>query len=707
MIALYPGAFKPPHRGHFEVVKRLLKGNHGGHVYSIDNYQDVGTKALSGKEGKVDKINKVIVFPGGGERNGITKGEAIAIWQMYAKYLPGLEVMDGQKNPMFAAKDYAKANTEDKFYAITGVRDESDFSDLKRITTFKNTPHVEGLMITSNEGDSVRASDLRNAALKGSLDDIIDFFPKELNREELFKIMRMLKDNIIAEAMNQKIENLFEEMFTTNEENRYNKDGYDEGDIKLMGDYILPIDKMVVLQAEEDTYNRGLLVTNNKDKSYDVAYWADDKTKPYPIGIEIDGKEVAKDAKIIKFLFHPEMKETADPQDGKAAPYGSGYKKVEELELKDYITSLVEYMLDKKMNITPLPEIKIRHDEDNSKNFFGRTAYYDPNVKEIVLFVDGRHNKDIVRSFSHEMVHHIQNLEGRLQNIQTTNTNEDSNLLEIEAEAYMQGNITFRNWEDSLKNKNESLWANINAKRKSGRKKSHGNSKAYKAAKKAGKALTKSKKAKMNEASYDKLSNKVSSAIFASFKEALVKGEDGEFMLTVGPQEDADIKSNMTFDIQAVVKITDDVYSVDGGANAGYDDDGDEIDPFINIVFQIPKNVNLKELSFDLKDVVRHEIEHLTQDGENLKQGKYIPDDKELRDLIDAGLLDKDEYYKLPKEVDAMIQGMYFKAKKSKTPFVDVVDDYFEKAKVTPEERPKIKALWNKRLPALGIKQRL
>jgi len=612
MIALYPGAFKPPHRGHFEVVKRLLKGNHGGHVYSIDNYQDVGTKALSGKEGKVDKINKVIVFPGGGERNGITKGEAMAIWQMYAKYLPGLEVMDGQKNPMFAAKDYAKANTEDKFYAITGVRDESDFSDLKRITTFKNTPHVEGLMITSNEGDSVRASDLRNAALKGSLDDIIDFFPKELNREELFKIMRMLKDNIIAEAMNQKMEDLFEAMF-----------------------------------------------------------------------------------------------ETSDPQDGKAAPYGSGYKKVEELELKDYITSLVEYMLDKKMNITPLPEIKIRHDEDNSKNFFGRTAYYDPNVKEIVLFVDGRHNKDIVRSFSHEMVHHIQNLEGRLQNIQTTNTNEDSNLLEIEAEAYMQGNITFRNWEDSLKNQNESLWANINKKRKSGRKKSHGNSKAYKAAKKAGDALTKSKKAKMNEGGYDKLSNQISSAIFASFKEALVKGEDGEFMLTVGPQEDADIKHNMTFDIQAVVKITDDVYSVDGGANAGYDDDGDEIDPFINIVFQIPKNVDLKELSFDLKDVVRHEIEHLTQDGENLKQGKYIPDDKELRDLIDAGMLDKDEYYKLPKEVDAMIQGMYYKAKKSKTPFSKVVDDYFDKAKVTPEERPKIKALWNKRIPALGIKQRL
>ena len=572
MIALYPGAFKPPHRGHFEVVKRLLKGNHGGHVYSIDNYQDVGTKALSGKEGKVEKINKVIVFPGGGERNGITKGEATAIWQMYAKYLPGLEVMDGQKNPMFAAKDYAKSNTEDKFYAITGVRDESDFSDLKRITTFKNTPHVEGLMIKSNEGDSVRASDLRKAALQGSLDNIIDFFPKELNREELFKIMRMLKDNIIAEVMNQKMEDLFEAMF-----------------------------------------------------------------------------------------------ETSDPQDGKAAPYGSGYKKVDELQLQDYIGSLLEYMLDKKMNITPLPEIKIRHNEDNSKNFFGRTAYYDPNVKEIVLFVDGRHNKDIVRSFSHEMVHHMQKLEGRLGNIQTTNTTEDKNLLEIEAEAYMQGNITFRNWEDSIKNP----------------------------------------KKQITEGRYDILTNRISSIIFDSFKEAIVKKVDGEFDITVGPQEDADIKHKMSFDVQAVIKVTDDTYSVDGGANAGYDDDGDEIDPFINIVFQVPTNVDLKELSFDIKDVIRHEIEHLTQDGENLKQGKYIPDDKDLRDLIDAGLLDKDDYYKLPKEVDAMIQGMYLKAKKSKTPFVDVVDDYFEKAKVTPEERPKIKDLWNKRLPALGIKQRL
>jgi hypothetical protein len=82
-----------------------------------------------------------------------------------------------------------------------------------------------------------------------------------------------------------------------------------EGDIiKIMGDVILPIDKQMILQAEEDEYNRGLLVTNNKDKSYDIAYWANE-FKPYPIEVEIDGKSVAKDAKVIKLLFHPEMNE--------------------------------------------------------------------------------------------------------------------------------------------------------------------------------------------------------------------------------------------------------------------------------------------------------------------------------------------------------------------------------------------------------------
>ena len=82
---------------------------------------------------------------------------------------------------------------------------------------------------------------------------------------------------------------------------------YQESFIELKGEIILPVDKEVALQAEDKEYNRGLLVTSNKDRSYDVAYWAQD-LKPYPIEVIIDGKSVSKDAKVIKLQYHPEMK---------------------------------------------------------------------------------------------------------------------------------------------------------------------------------------------------------------------------------------------------------------------------------------------------------------------------------------------------------------------------------------------------------------
>jgi hypothetical protein len=50
------------------------------------------------------------------------------------------------------------------------------------------------------------------------------------------------------------------------------------------------------------------------------------------------------------------------------------------------------------------------------------------------------------------MIHRIQDNEGRLKKVSTTNTNEDGDLLELEKEAYLVGNITIRNWEDSIKN---------------------------------------------------------------------------------------------------------------------------------------------------------------------------------------------------------------------------------------------------------------
>ena len=40
-------------------------------------------------------------------------------------------------------------------------------------------------------------------------------------------------------------------------------------------------------------------------------------------------------------------------------------------------------------------------------------TYYIPDDKRVVLYCKDRHPKDILRSYAHEMIHHMQNLEGK------------------------------------------------------------------------------------------------------------------------------------------------------------------------------------------------------------------------------------------------------------------------------------------------------
>jgi phosphopantetheine adenylyltransferase len=116
------------------------------------------------------------------------------------------------------------------------------------------------------------------------------------------------------------------------------------------------------------------------------------------------------------------------------------------------LVSLTDYMMD-HINIEPLPDVNfVEDDTKNADDFFGKTAYYNPNDKSITLYTLKRHPKDVLRSFAHEMVHHKQNLEGKLNNIEGHNINEDDYLKELEREAYEYGNgLLFRGWENSIK----------------------------------------------------------------------------------------------------------------------------------------------------------------------------------------------------------------------------------------------------------------
>ena len=98
--------------------------------------------------------------------------------------------------------------------------------------------------------------------------------------------------------------------------------------------------------------------------------------------------------------------------------------------------------------------IVFQSDEDNSNRMLGKTAYYDPEAFEVVLYTDGRHPKDVMRSLSHELVHHAQNCRGDFTSADSTEegyAQNDPHLRNMEREAYTKGNLIFRDFEDLIK----------------------------------------------------------------------------------------------------------------------------------------------------------------------------------------------------------------------------------------------------------------
>ena len=152
---------------------------------------------------------------------------------------------------------------------------------------------------------------------------------------------------------------------------------------------------------------------------------------------------------------------------------------------------------------------------------------------------------------------------------------------------------------------------------------------------------------------------------------------------------------------------------VDGNVYNSHKQDADE-PPLMEVLLILDPesypNV-LNNVVAELSDTIRHEIEHLTQSGWNTIPGKYIPTDIRVRKQIDSGKLRPYRYYTLSKEIPAMIQGLYNKAKKTRTPFADVVNDHLQtiidRGWMTPDESETIKNTWRTYLPKLGIRQEI
>ncbi|MAO20067.1 MAG: hypothetical protein CMJ25_04875 [Phycisphaerae bacterium] len=428
IIAAYGGGFKPPTKGHLEVVKKALES--------------------------LPEIDEFIIYVGSKERNGVSQAEAILIWDIFKKYLPMKVKIEPAKSPIGDIVRLGKNNPEDEVYFIIGGREGRD-DDLKDIEN--RTKNIESaypnmkvkVQFTQDKGMS--GTNARKAA-KVSSDKLAPFLPDELDdseKEEIFNILRpVIKEEITKpqlDSIEKYADGLFNKLGIDIEFTRHFLDRVnDKRNIK-------PISVPELVGMFKRLHRKHGKPLSKIDDDFNAVVKDFNSNINIPFAINVTDDDIEMYAKTV--MRKKDFK-TSTPVI--ALNENASYTK--DINLIERLAQLTQHMLDKGMNIEPLPNLEfVDGDSENAREFLGKTAYYDPNTQTIVLYTEGRHPKDIARSYTHEIIHHIQNLEGRLGDIQTTNTQEDDNLNDIEAEANLKGTMTFRNWTDSL---NESIVGN-------------------------------------------------------------------------------------------------------------------------------------------------------------------------------------------------------------------------------------------------------
>jgi hypothetical protein len=161
-VALIAGGFKPPTKGHYELV-----------LGAANN----------------PNVSEVKVFIGNAVRDGITAETSKAIWDSYP--LPdnvSVEISP-TPSPIKSIYDYLKSHPNEKIYFVGGVRDEEDAIDLKKRTqsAINKYPNVEVLSIPGKP--TVSGTKARRALLNNNKELFFTYLPDEADKEQVWTLI--------------------------------------------------------------------------------------------------------------------------------------------------------------------------------------------------------------------------------------------------------------------------------------------------------------------------------------------------------------------------------------------------------------------------------------------------------------------------------------------------------------------------------------
>jgi predicted nucleotidyltransferase len=150
-VALFPGAFKPPHKGHVDVVNKLLKGS-----------------------------DQVVVLISPKTREGITADESVAVWNLYKDkglFDGSVEIkVSASPTPVGEVYDVVEKNPDTEFRVAFGK------GEIGRYKNIEKYPNVK--VFDAGEIEGVSATNLRMALAQKNEDEIAKSLPDGVSIEE-------------------------------------------------------------------------------------------------------------------------------------------------------------------------------------------------------------------------------------------------------------------------------------------------------------------------------------------------------------------------------------------------------------------------------------------------------------------------------------------------------------------------------------------
>jgi cytidyltransferase-like protein len=368
-IALFPGAFKPPHKGHFAVVKKLLEN--------------------------ADQVT-VLISPK--TREGITADESVAVWELYKTLLDGsVEIRVAAENPVRETYDVIKNNPDTNFVVAFGKNDADRFKQMNK------NPNAKVFDAGTFEGQN--ATGLRAALAANNEDAIKQFLPDGVDIADfLMALSKAKKEEPPAEV------DLQERKYQNQDDTFANYVLSKETEIEQAAqDFNLPIPD---IRYAFTTGNMVILTDDIKSKLENKDHRDEDKGAGPAMILNYD-----KDKYYLVYgshLIHGEdpkvLMAVLDLEGPKPFPLKEG--KLNESETAT-IGEFVKYAI-KNLGIqSPPRNLSLSYDTNKAKEMrsFG---YFSPNDNKIWVYCANRNMADILRTLAHELVHRKQDEDGRI-----------------------------------------------------------------------------------------------------------------------------------------------------------------------------------------------------------------------------------------------------------------------------------------------------